>query len=88
MGEVEIKVSGLVEEVFTKYGGASAGQEEAEMNKEQIKEFLKQLMTEAGETEAWDDLEFDNCFKEFDYDGSGNVNKQELTNFIKRFAAL
>ena len=45
-------------------------------------------MDEAGEGDAWDDEEFDICFKEFDYDGSGKVDRQELQNFIKRFAAL
>lgn len=45
-------------------------------------------MTAAGEGDAWDDKEFDTCFKEFDYDGSGTVTKPELSNFIKRFAAL
>ena len=45
-------------------------------------------MSEANESEAWDEKEFDSCFKEFDYDGSGNIDKKEFTNFIKRFAAL
>ena len=41
-------------------------------------------MEQAGEADAWDEKEFDTCFKEFDYDGSGEVNRQELLNFIKR----
>ncbi len=45
-------------------------------------------MEEAGEGDAWDEEEFNHCFKEFDYDGSGNVSRDELLNFIKRFAAL
>ncbi len=45
-------------------------------------------MVEAGEDDAWNEKEFDLCFKEVDYDGSGRVNKQEVLNFIKRFAAL
>ena len=45
-------------------------------------------MEEAAESAAWDEEEFDKCYKEFDYDGSGKITKQELTNFIKRFAAL
>ena len=45
-------------------------------------------MTAAGEGDAWDDKEFDACFKEFDYDGSGSLTKSEVSNFVKRFAAL
>ena len=45
-------------------------------------------MEEAGEGEAWDEIEFNNCYKEFDYDGSGKITKGELTNFVKRFANL
>jgi Ca2+-binding EF-hand superfamily protein len=45
-------------------------------------------MVEAEEDDAWDDKEFDECYQEFDYDGNGTISKQELTLFIKRFAAL
>ena len=31
-------------------------------------------MEEAGEGDAWDEDEFNACFKEFDYDGNGNVD--------------
>ena len=45
-------------------------------------------MEQAGESEAWDETEFDTCYREFDYDGSGTITREELTSFIKRFAAL
>lgn len=45
-------------------------------------------MTAAGEIDAWDDKEFEECYREFDYDGNGTISKQELMQFIKRFAAL
>ena len=28
----------------------------------------------AGESDAWDDVEFEKAFKEFDYDGNGEVS--------------
>ena len=90
MGEVEIKVNDLVEEVFVKYNKptASANPDDDLLDKEEIRAFIQDIMTAAGEGDAWDDKEFDTCFKEFDYDGSGTVTKAELSNFIKRFAAL
>jgi hypothetical protein len=32
-------------------------------------------MQAAGEADAWDDNEFDTCYREFDYDGSGTITK-------------
>lgn len=90
MGEVEIKVNDLVEEVFVKYNKPSINNNPDEdlLDKDEIKVFLQDIMTAAGEGDAWNEKEFEACFKEFDYDGSGTVTKPELTNFIKRFAAL
>jgi len=45
-------------------------------------------MRQAGEDDAWSDKEFNECYQEFDYDGNGTISRQELTQFIKRFAAL
>ena len=45
-------------------------------------------MEVAGESDAWDETEFDDCYAEFDYDGSGTITKDEFTQFVKRFAAL
>jgi Ca2+-binding EF-hand superfamily protein len=45
-------------------------------------------MVQANEIDAWDDVEFDAAFKEFDYDGNGEVSEKELVNLVKRFAAL
>ena len=91
MGEVEIKVNGLVEEVFNKYNKNSApinSEEGPLLTKENVRDFLRVIMEVAGEDDAWDEDEFETCYREFDYDGSGTVNKSEFTNLIKRFAAL
>lgn len=58
------------------------------LTKEHIKEFLRATMDVAGEADAWDDKEFEACYKEFDYDGNGTISKEELMQFVKRFAAL
>ena len=53
-----------------------------------MSEFIKQIMTDSGELECWNDEEFDECYKEFDTDGSGKIERGEFTAFIKRFADL
>ena len=90
LGEVEIKVNELVDEVFAKYNKptTSANPDDDQLDRDEVKAFLLDIMTAAGEGDAWDDKEFEACFKEFDYDGSGQVTKSELTNLVKRFAAL
>ena len=90
LGEVEIKLIALVEEVFNKVGKGVAYKngENPEITKDEIKAFLMKLMEDAGVIEAWDDVQFDKCYNEFDSDGSGKVSEDELKALIKRFAEL
>ncbi len=80
----------LTDEVIQKYGNAKGNinADEIELSQDQVRAFIQAVMEEAGEGDAWCEDEFNECFKEFDYDGSGQVSKQELLNFIKRFSAL
>lgn len=87
LGEVEQKLVDLVEAVFD--GRQSLDEEGTEcITKAQCRDFIREIMDEAGEADAWNDREFDECYQEFDYDGNGTISKAELTQFIKRFAAL
>ncbi|CDW82950.1 16 kda calcium-binding protein [Stylonychia lemnae] len=88
LGEVEIKLNELVEEVFKTYPNQTDENGDILLTKEDIKDFIRQTMEKANEGDAWDDTEFEACYREFDYDGNGTISKQELTQFIKRFAAL
>ena len=89
IGEAEQKLLDLTDETIKKYAkGENINFDEVELSQEQVKQFIKDVMEEAEEGDAWDEEEFNTCFKEFDYDGSGEVSREELMNFIKRFAAL
>ena len=89
-GEVERKVRELGDSVFSKYAEANNQYEDNNLyiTKEQLKEFIQEIMQEAGETEAWSDEEFDSGYNEFDADGGGKVERKEFDAFIKRFADL
>ena len=78
MGEAELKVEELVNEVFNKYNPKTINDEEV-LTKDDIKMFLKDLMEKAGESDAWCEKEFESCYKEFDYDGNGTITRDELT---------
>ena len=87
LGEVEIKLNALVKEVFDTCETVKEG-DDTLLTKDSIKKFLLDAFEKAGQTEAWSDEEFDECYREFDYDGSGTISEGELMQFIKRFAAL
>jgi Ca2+-binding EF-hand superfamily protein len=88
LGEVEIKLTELVEEVFRTYPNQTDENGDVLLTKADIRDFLRNTMDVAGEGDAWDEKEFEECYKEFDYDGGGTISKDEMMQFIKRFAAL
>ncbi len=90
-GEVERKVRELQEEVFEKYnpGGEKKNDKgEPFITKENLQEFIEDIMKSSGEYEAFNQEDFDKGYNEFDSDASGQIEKQEFTGFIKRFADL
>ena len=89
-GEVERKMRLLCEEVFAKYNKAEMKNAEGEpyILKEHLKEFIKDIMDACDETESWDDEEFETGYLQFDKDGSGQIEKQEFSDFIKRYADI
>lgn len=77
LGEVERKLVTLVEEVFSVYKETMQLDEEGNecITKAQCQAFIKEVMREAGEDDAWSDKEFDECYQEFDYDGNGTISR-------------
>ena len=63
LGEVEQKLVNLVEEVFQYYPERQTDDEGNDcITKDQCRDFIKKLMVEAEEDDAWDDKEFDECY--------------------------
>ena len=40
------------------------------------------------QTEAWDEDEFEQGYYQFDKDRSGQIDRQEFDDFVKRFSDL
>mmetsp|Transcript_8953 Transcript_8953/g.6294 ORF Transcript_8953/g.6294 Transcript_8953/m.6294 type:complete len:98 (+) Transcript_8953:41-334(+) len=93
-GEVEVKVSNLIQEVFTEFNASSQINDEGDqyITKDQLHTFIKDLMKRAGQYEQFTDAQFDENFEqgyvEFDNDGSGQIEEKELEKFIKKYADL
>ena len=88
---MEQKMNALVKEVFDKYGNELTmvnEQGEAYIKKENLRDFIKGIMEDSGEAEAWSEQDFEDGYKQFDVDGSGQIEKSEMIAFIKRFADL
>jgi len=81
----------LGDEIFEKYnkGGVSVNSEgQPCITKENLKEFIKEIMKDCGEGEAWSDEDFEAGYMQFDKDGSGQIERDEFDAFVKRFADL
>ena len=68
-GEVERKVRELREEIFEKYNpGMKNVDDEGKpyITKDNLKEFIKDIMTAADEIEAWDEEDFEQGYYQFD----------------------
>ena len=90
-GEVEKKVRELREEIFERYNPGNKFVDESQkpvITKDNLKEFIKEIMEAAGEIDAWDDEDFEQGYYQFDQDRSGKIDAGEFDAFVKRFADL
>ena len=90
-GEVERKVRELREEIFRKYnpnGDIKDAEGNVVITKENLRDFIKEIMTAAEEIDAWDDEDFEQGYYQFDKDRSGFIDADEFDSFVKRFADL
>ena len=90
-GEVERKVRQLREEIFKKYnpdGTVKDNEGNLVITKENLRDFIKEIMTAAEEIDAWDDEDFEQGYYQFDKDRSGFIDADEFDSFVKRFADL
>ena len=61
---------------------------EAYIRKEHLRDFIKGIMEASGEADAWSEEDFEEGYQQFDNDGSGQIEKSEMIEFVKRFADL
>ena len=86
---MERKVRELGDEIFQKYNpGADINGDDVEITKDNLRDFIREIMEAAGEGEAWDEEDFEQGYYQFDKDRSGKIDRQEFDDFVKRFADL
>ena len=57
-------------------------------DKEETRKFVFDTLKEMSDDCQFSNEDFEKCFKEFDEDNSGTIEKQEMVVFIKRVAGL
>ena len=59
------------------------------LDKEETKRFVQDTISDVADTtQVFNDRDFDQCFAEFDVDGSGTIEKDEMADFIKQVAGF
>ena len=58
------------------------------ITKDNLRDFIKEIMAAAEEIDAWDDEDFEQGYYQFDKDRSGFIDAEEFDSFVKRFADL
>ena len=49
---------------------------------------MRDTLSDMSDGAGFNDEDFDQCFREFDKDGSGTIEKGEMVQFIKQVAGL
>jgi Ca2+-binding EF-hand superfamily protein len=81
MADIDKVIQKCVDDIWKEYG--KNGYES--LNKEEIKKFVADSLSDE---EPFSEEDFEACFKEFDLDGSGTIEKKEMVQFIKKVSGL
>ena len=82
--EIDIVIGKCVEEIWYKYDDDNSGF----LDKQETKRFVQDTLADMADGAGFNDDDFDQCFREFDKDGSGTIERGEMVQFIKQVAGL
>ena len=82
--EIDAVIAKCVDEIWTKYDDDGNGY----LDKEETKRFVQDTLSDMADGAGFNDEDFDQCFREFDKDNSGTIEKGEMVQFIKQVAGL
>jgi len=84
MSDIDAVIRKCVDDIWKEYGKPGA----KSLNKEEAKTFVLNTLKDMGDSENFTEADYEACFKEFDLDGSGTIEKVEMVSFIKKMAGL
>ena len=80
MENEEASIAVVVNETWSSYDIDNSG----ELEKEEARNFLSELLPDMKNGYLFSDENFEKLFNEIDTDGSGTIDRAEITEFIKR----
>lgn len=82
--DIDKIIENCIDDIWKNYDKDNSGF----LDKDETKAFVKNTLTEMGESGDFGEGDFDACFKEFDKDGNGTISRDEMKIFIKKVAGL
>merc|ERR1739844_840068 len=82
--EIGNVIGKCVDEIWSKYDDDNNGY----LDKQETKRFVQDTLADMADGAGFNDDDFDQCFREFDKDGSGTIERGEMVQFIKQVAGL
>ena len=84
MSDIDSIIEKCIDDIWKTYDKDNSGF----LDKQETKQFVKNTLSEMGESGEFSEQDFEACFKEFDKDGNGTISKEEMKIFIKKVAGL
>ena len=84
MSDIDSIIEKCIDDIWKTYDKDNSGF----LDKQETKVFVKNTLSEMGESAEFAEQDFEACFKEFDKDGNGTISKDEMKIFIKKVAGL
>ena len=84
MSDIDTIIEKCIDDIWKQYDKDNSGF----LDKSETKNFIKNTLSEMGESGEFSEADFAACFKEFDKDNSGTITKDEMKIFIKKVAGL
>lgn len=82
--DVDDVIRKCVDDIWKEYNTDKSGC----LSKEQTRKFVMDTLSDMLDGNEFTEADFEACFKEFDKDGSGSIDKDEMVLFIKKSAGL
>jgi len=84
MSDIDNVIKKCVDDIWKDYGKKGSDS----LNKDETRKFVMETLASMKDDEAFSEADFEECFKEFDLDGSGTIEKEEMVMFIKKVSGL
>ena len=84
MADLDEVIKNCVDDIWAIYDCDNSGY----LDYDETRSFVKKTLEEFTNSDEFCEEDFKQCFKEFDKDGSGTIEKDEMAEFIKNVAGL